>query len=401
LINDINKLSLRNAEMIIENHQQGQIDAPSCAKLSNRRFRIGFVVDGRFPSLSGVVNQECGLLSLFHGCSSDSPIGFMRFGWIANEVNRLNYDLHYELFRPFHRYDAVIFLKSMGKACFALARHLKSKGVKIIFDANVDYLSPAQGTFYYEGMAPTEAQQRDMLDMLNIADVVIGDSEYLASQCKAVHTRVCWIPDNVNMDMVPYHQQRNAHSKRTLLWSGISFKIFELLLIAPILKAYTKYFHLVIVVDDWATIDRCYEPYRSHLRDLLSEMDYEIIRFKSIEQLFSIYSEGDVFISPRFLDNTYNLGHTEWKITLAMACEKFVLASPQPSYLKVYERSDGKGLRICWDMNDWSREIEAALQNHIDLEKEGKWGRRIVEAHYSTRVIAQQHATLMKQMLHT
>jgi hypothetical protein len=34
LINNINYLSLHNREMAIENHQQGQVDAPSRAKVS-------------------------------------------------------------------------------------------------------------------------------------------------------------------------------------------------------------------------------------------------------------------------------------------------------------------------------------------------------------------------------
>jgi len=365
----------------------------------NQRFRIGFIIDGRFPDLQGAANRECGILSFFQGCPSDSPTGFMRFGWIADKVNQSHEDLHYELFRPFRRYDAVVFLKSMGESCLALAKRLRKQGVKIVFDANVDYITPAKGTFYYEGMAPTETQRRDMLDMLDMADFIIGDSEHIASRCRAIHPRVCWIPDNVRIDMVPCHQEKRARSKRTLLWSGISFKSFELLLIAPILKANAKYLHLILVVDDWSGIDRCFEPYRSQLKELLSGIDHEIIPFKSIEQLLSVYTEGDVFISPRFLDNTYNLGHTEWKITLPMACERFVLASPQPSYLTVYERSNGKGLRICRTLDDWSREIEAVLRNHIDLGEEGKWGRRMVETHYSTEGIARQHANLMKQLL--
>lgn len=362
-------------------------------------FKIGFVIDNRIPSLWGIVRRECGFTSLLHGLASDSPSGFMRFGWIADRVNRSESDLHYELFRPFRHYDAVVFLKSMGKSCLAMARRLKRQGVKIVFDANVDYLTPAEGTFYYRGMAPTEAQRQDMLSMLEVADCVIGDSEHIVSRCQAVHARVGWIPDNVLLDLIPSRCQRPSRPKKTLLWSGISFKAVDLLLIAPVLRANAPRLRLVLVTDGWSGIERCYEPYRGQIMDLLSGIEHEIVPFRSIEQLLSVYTDGDMFISPRFLDNTYNLGHTEWKITLPMACKRFVLASPLPSYVTVYERSNGKGLRICRDLDDWSREIESLLRNHVDLEGEGRSGRRIIETYYSTVEVARQHAQLMRQVL--
>ena len=365
----------------------------------DNRFRIGFVIDGRFPSLQGAFTRECGFLNLFRGFPSNSPVGFMRFGWIADEVNRGETDLHYELFRPFRRYDAVVFLKSMGKRCITLARSLKKQGMKIVFDANVDYLTPADGTFYYEGMAPTEMQRRDMRHMLDVADAVIADSELIATQCRAIHPHVYWIPDNVKMDLVPLPRSGVNRSRLTILWSGVSCKVFELLSIAPVLLAHAAHLRLVLVADEWSGVERCFEPYRQQVKDLLDGLEHEIIPFRSIEQLLSLYAGGDLFVSPRFLDNTYNLGHTEWKITLPMACGCFVLASPQPSYLTVCARSNGKGLRICSELDDWSREMDAILGNIINLEEEGRYGRRTVEAHYSTEVIAQQHANLMKQML--
>ena len=363
------------------------------------RFRIRFVIDGRFPSLQGAFARECGFLHLFGGFPSNSPVGFMRFGWIADEVIRKEKDLHYELFRPFRRYDAVVFLKSMGKECNTLAQSLKKQGVKIVFDANVDYLTPAEGTFYYEGMAPTETQRRDMLDMLDVADAVIADSELIAMHCRTIHPQVHWIPDNVKMDLVPPPRGIVNRGRLTVLWSGTSCKVFELLLIAPVLLAHAEHLRLVLVTDEWSGVERCFEPYRQQVKDLLDGLEHEIIPFRSIEQLLSVYAGGNLFVAPRFLDNTYNLGHTEWKITLPMACSRFVLASPQPSYLTVFARSNGKGLRICENHDDWSREMDAVLGNIINLEEEGRYGRRTVETYYSTEGIAREHAVLMRQML--
>lgn len=366
---------------------------------ARQRFNIGFVIDGRFPGLRGAITRECSFLNIVRGCPSDSPMGLMRFGWIAGAVNRRESDLHYELFRPWRRYHAVVFLKSMGDACLVLARRLKQRGVKILFDVNVDYLTPAEGTFYYEGMAPTEAQRQSTLAMLETADAVIADSEYIAEKCRAYHKRVEWIPDNVKMVLVPPARRDGKKDRLTVLWSGASCKVFDLLRIEPVLKAYAQRLHLVLVTDDWSGVERCFEPYQSQVKDLIAGLQHEIILFRSVEQLLEVYAGGDVFISPRFLDNTYNWGHTEWKITLPMACGRFVLASPQPSYVTVCQRSSGNGLRICAELDDWYKEMDILLGGRIDLEEEGRQGRRTVETYYTTEVIARRHAEMMRKIL--
>ncbi len=363
--------------------------------------RIGFVIDGRLPSLWGAFTGSCRWVELLQGCHSSSAVGVMRFGWIAEAVNRNKTDLLYELFRPWRRYDVVVFLKSMGDDCVLLARRLKQQGVKILFDLNVDYLTPAEGTFYYEGMAPTEKQRENALAMLDIADAVVADSEYLAEKCHAYPRRTEWIPDNVRMDLVPPVRPCSRRERLTLLWSGASCKVFDLLRIESVLRAYAKYLHLVLVTDDWSGVDRCFEPYRSRVGELLAGLEHEIIPFRSVEQLLQVYADGGVFVSPRFLDNTYNWGHTEWKIALPMACGRFVLTSPQPSYVTVSQRSQGRGLKICATLDDWSTQMEALLGGQVDLAEEGRLGRQTIQTHYATDVVARQHASLIREVLQT
>jgi len=363
------------------------------------RFRIGFVIDGRFPAIRNAAAGGCSFVDLLRGCPSDSAVGVMRFGWIADCVNRSEPDLRYELFKPWRRYDVVVFLKSMGGACLDLARRLKRQGVKVLFDANVDYLTPAEGTFYYRGMAPTETQWLDALAMIGTADAIIADSEHIAEKCRAYHERVTWIPDNVKMDLVPPSRNCIGRDRLTLLWSGASCKVFDLLRIEEALKTHAERLRLVLVTDDWSGVERCFEPYRSRVGELLAGLEHKIVPFRSVEQLLQVYADGGVFVSPRFLDNTYNWGHTEWKIALPMACGRFVLASPQPSYVTVAGRSRGRGLRICAEPEDWSRQLEALLGGQIDLEEEGRLGRATIETHYSTPVVARQHAAVIREAL--
>ena len=117
---------------------------------------------------------------------------------------------------------------------------------------------------------------------------------------------------------------------------------------------------------------------------MLAQVPHEFVTFRSIPELLARYAAGGVLISPRFLDNSYNLGHTEWKITLGMACGRLAFCSPVPSYADVAARSGGRGLRICANDAEWDAALDA---------------RATVEQHYSTPVVAAQHAELLSRLL--
>jgi hypothetical protein len=141
---------------------------------------------------------------------------------------------------------------------------------------------------------------------------------------------VRWIPDNVNLQLVPPCRAWKRDGKLTLLWSGEAVKLFELLRIGDVLRSYASHIRLVLVTNDLSAMDRWFEPWKQRLESLLAEIEHEIVPFRSVKELLEVYNRGGVFISPRYLDNTYNWGHTEWKIALPMVCGRVALASPLP-----------------------------------------------------------------------
>lgn len=361
--------------------------------------RVGFVIDGRVPGVPGLASEHCGWTGLLRGCPSSSSIGLMRFTWLAAKIP-FQSGMVYELYRPWRQYKAVIFLKSMSQPCQGLARSLQKKGTRVVFDANVDYFTSPVGTFYYEGMEPTAEQQRQAIAMAENCDAVISDSEHIASKAAGLNRRVAWIPDNVNMDIVPSWDGDAAicsNGKLKLLWSGEAVKLFDLLAIEGMLRAMANRITLILVTGDLRAVDRWYPPYRERFMALLEDLAVRIVPFRSIEDLLEIYRQGGIFISPRFLDNSYNLGHTEWKITLPMACEVPVLCSPQPSYRTVARR--GGGVRICHTEEDWLEALEGYLSHVVDWREEGRLGRQTVVSHYSTEVIARQHLGFVSSLL--
>jgi hypothetical protein len=124
------------------------------------------------------------------------------------------------------------------------------------------------------------------------------------------------------------------------------------------------------------------------LRRLLADVECEVIPFQDIPALLSLYDQGGVCISPRFLDNSYNMGHTEWKISLAMARGRLALASPQPSYCDLQERAGGHGVSICADEMEWERDLDSMLTGNVKWEEQQREAYTVVRRYYSTSVVA-------------
>ncbi|MBI4765592.1 MAG: hypothetical protein HY787_13470 [Deltaproteobacteria bacterium] len=327
-------------------------------------------------------------------------ISLVRFAWITAQINETpEYKLKYEIYQPWRKYDALIFLKSMGDKSLSLLKRYHGKGLPVFFDANVNYYQ-IEGTEYYGGMLPSLQQKEEAIKMTESVDGVIADSEFLQKICAHYNARVIWIPDNVRMDLVPpYRPWRISGGRVPLLWSGEALKLFELLAIEDLLNRYSSKIELVLVTNDLSALERWHPGYQDRFQSLLGMVPHRIIPYQSVEQLFQIYSQGGVAISPRFLDNSYNRGHTEWKITLGMACGRMVFCSPVPSYVKVAELSNGKGIRVCYTPEDWHSALEALLSAEMDLEMEEGAAQGVVEKYYSTPVVAEKQAGFVRSVL--
>ena len=326
-------------------------------------------------------------------------VGLARYRWLTDYVERQkDLGVRYSVYRPWKHYDAVIFLKSMGTRSLSLLQKLEQRGVPCIFDINVNYFEPG-GKEYYSNMIPTEAQREEVVAMTESATAVIADSEFIAERSRAYNSEILWVSDNVPMDLLPEYQPTRQGKRLRLLWSGESVKLFELLAAEKALIALRDKVELVLVTNDLAALDRLVPDIRKRLDHLLSVLSVRVERFQSIQHLFQIYSEGGVFISPRFLDSPYNMGHTEWKITLAMACGRVALCSPVPSYVKVAERSGGRGIRILNDPDAWEEALEEVLGSKFDWVKEELAAHSVVDRFYSTREVATAHAAFVQDVV--
>lgn len=351
-------------------------------------------------TIGWIVGDQLERNTWFHRPHLSGGSGLVRYQWVRRYVNtHPELGVHYTLYRPWKRLDGVIFQKSMGPKSLKVLREAQSRGKLAIFDANVNYYE-RWGSEYYEGMLPTPEQTSDARAMTSEADAVIADSSYISGICRRYNERVHWIPDSVRMDLVPPASAGRAGSgPLRLLWSGQALKLFELLVIGDVLKELGKHIELVLVTNSLDAAGRWDREIRRRFEQLLDSVPHRIVEYRSIEHLWNVYAEGGVFISPRFLDNSYNMGHTEWKIALAMACGRLCLCSPVPSYRDLAERSAGGGIRLCTESGDWLTHLEAVMKGSIDLDMEGAAARQTIAAHYSTEKIARAHAEHVSSLL--
>lgn len=284
----------------------------------------------------------------------------------------------------------------MGEPCVKLMREKQKQGIISIFDANVNYYE-IKGNGYYAGMLPTSQQQKDVIEITKSADAVIADSSFIELKCQQFNNNVKHIPDNVKTEMVPDRVKWKVNNKKLpLLWSGEAVKLFELISIEDVLVKYAKNVELLMITNSLDAMDRWRPDIKLKFQSMLEKVPHRFVEYKSIDQLFSVYAKGGVAVSPRFMDNSYNYGHTEWKITLAMACSRMVLCSPVPSYIDVFNKSGNRGMMICSDTDSWQHALDSILSGQIDLEDEETAAREVVDRHYSTSVVSHKHAKFLK-----
>lgn len=356
-------------------------------------YRVGFIADSQLPKTTLEISS---VLTFLRGRSSPTAAGFMRCGWVSESISTQFNDFTYEWYRPWRRYEVVVFAKSFSGECIELALKLKAKDVKIIFDINVDYFTKPYGSFYYQGMEPSPSQVTNARKMVLIADGVIAASEHIAESCGS-ETQLAWIPDNIDGNLLPKNPAKNVtvNGKIRFLWSGMPQKMVDLLLIEDLLLKNSSRFELVLVTRRLDLLERCFEPYKSRLKNLLEQLQPKVIDFESIHQLLGVYSEGGVFLSPRFMENSYNLGHSEWKITLPMSVGLPVICSPLRSYSTVARRAEG-GICICNNITDWERNLGKLFQGELFNNYDHRSAVNLVNKYYLTSIVSKQHYSFVK-----
>ncbi|MCG6871818.1 MAG: hypothetical protein LJE84_05965 [Gammaproteobacteria bacterium] len=326
--------------------------------------------------------------------------GLARCVWIARQVNETpQLNARYRLYRPWRRFDVLVFLKFMSDEALRRMERQRHAGGCTVFDLNVNYFE-SLGTSYYQGMLPTPKQQQQVRRAAATADAVIADSRFLEERARPHARRVLHIPDSVDFSLVPEYRPRTESTERLqLLWSGEAVKLFELLAIEDVLREFAQHVEIIMVSNDRAALARWSTEQRQRFDSLLAAVPHRFLRFRSVPELLRWYADTPgVVISPRHLDNSYNPGHTEWKISLGMACGRMALCSPVPSYVEVARLSGQRGIRVCADSDQWRAALDELLAGKLDREAEERAACEVIRRNYDSALLASRHVRLLREL---
>jgi hypothetical protein len=220
------------------------------------------------------------------------------------------------LYMPFRRYDIVVFQKVFSEQAYTQACSLKDSGTRIVLDINVNYYDVVS-----KKILPS---QRDaIIRFTHICDAVIASTHHIAKEVKALfpHIRVVVIEESIHEKYFSRKKDiQNTRQEITLIWSGYCAKAKELTLLRDVCEEVFRErpFRICIISDKDPCIDMGSVP-----------VSFQRYRERDIT---SLLLQGDVFIAPRDLNESYNHGHSFTKIGVAMALGLPVCASPIPSY---------------------------------------------------------------------
>jgi glycosyltransferase involved in cell wall biosynthesis len=308
----------------------------------------------------------------------------IRAGNIAKWINA-NSDIFYnELYHSERRYDIVIFVKMMDKRCQAEAKRIQAYGGKVIFDANVNFYE-IWGDYFVPETCPTGEQQRDAIWMTSHADWVVADSNYIAEIARKYNPCVTWIPDCVDLGVYQGVKKHRLKSPIVLAWSGVGKKARHLLLIRDIL-ACLKGLKMILVCDE--------EP--EVINDLQEVISCRVLHFTDKVYARTLL-DCDIIISPKQLCNGYEMGHTEYKITLGMAIGLPAIASPQPSYVEAISHNNG-GI-IAHTAEEWFTALKRLTSDHQLRGEMGVRAKQTVMECYSIPVVAQKYLKVFEGLV--
>jgi len=274
------------------------------------------------------------------------------------------------LYISFFRYDIVIFQKAFSKKFISLAKKLKNKNTKIIFDINVNYIDS-------DDLLVTLQQQKDIREMLKISDAVIVPSSFLKDLYSKYNNNVYLIEEIIEERFFKIRKEHLDKNDISLVFCGYAVKSKEIYLIKDVLKyLYEKYNVKLILI--------------SEKDPKLNIIPYKFYKYnhKIIPQLLL---KGDIAISPRDISRRYNLGHSFTRIGYPMAVGLPVVASPVPSYT-------GSPAILCNNQEEWKNELEKLIKNYEYRKEISELGIRFVWDNFSKDKILDKYKNLFITM---
>ena len=284
-----------------------------------------------------------------------------------------------ELYKPLKKYDIVIFQKKFDEKALELAKKLKQQGIKIVLDVNVNYYDP---TILGVLNKDESANHPKILKFTELADGVIASTDYIKDYAKRFfpEKNIVSIPENITHPFFAVRKKIRDNEPLTLLYVGYAVKAPEILDIQDVLKQLHKKYHfrllLICEKNPYLTIPGI-------------EIDFRPYQQKTIHHDML---HGDIFIAPRDLTQSYNLGHSFTKIGYPMSVGIPVVASEVPSY-------EGSPAVLCKNRGDWYNNLNSLLESKKQRKILAKKGILYCQEHFSVPVTRNRYESFFQTLL--
>ncbi len=321
--------------------------------MGKREYTIGWVTNARWPYRNVMASIRIRCLDIIKYLKTQ--------------------DVKTGIYKPFKKYDMVVFQKSFSEKHYEIARKLSAAKSKIVLDVNVNYFVKAGETTQV-----TKKQIEDLHRFLGLTDTVLVSSTYIKSVAEKYHSDVRYIPEHIST--IGAHSLKKLSSPPKLLYCGYAVKADSILLIEDVLKELSREynFEFIFVCDKDPSMKL---PVRTHF-----------IKYRH-ENLTNILRQGDIKVAPRRLDNSYDLGHSFTKIGYPMSVGLPVVASPVPSY-------EGSLALLAVAKEEWLRYLKLLINNPAEYHLLSQKGISFVKENFSLQKIGQMYIELFESLFY-
>ncbi len=272
-----------------------------------------------------------------------------------------------------HAYRTVVFSKAYSATDQALARDLKTAGVRVVLDLCDNHFFNPRDLPQYRRAA------QDLQAMIALADAVVCSTPVLAAQVQAaagLPGRPAIAPDIYEQATTPAGPPSPIEGPARLLWFGRHASpnapagLEDLRLIrAPLAEAYaSRPFTLTVCSDSHAAFDELAGGFPTPLR---------YVEW-SPEALASEIAASDAALIP-LSDNPFVAAKTHNRLTLALSAGLPVVADRLDSYLE-FERFAYLG--------GWREGLASVLLRPAEARARAEPARRYLETHWSPAAVA-------------
>lgn len=261
--------------------------------------------------------------------------------------------------------DICFFFRVINDRLIDIAHGLKKKGKKIVYLLDVNYLERTGESHWLKQV--TDEHIKNSHIFCQLSDLVLCPSPYLVEVVNKYGYQPAYWPQGIDNKHFKAKTEIRL-SNPVLVWCGYSIKAELVEEVARNLRC-----ALLIVADKTPPVNY---PFK-----------FKKWKYKKAP---SYILGGDVGIAPRAINNSYNKGHSFFKILVYLACGLPVLVASLPSYSDIVV--NGKNGFLCETLDDYRKYYERITPEMGKFAKE-------TALQYDSTVMARALIDILKERL--